>query len=79
MPYNLLEKEDMAVKQAGMVIDYTIECISSASLKISSKVFELIYFTVLPSHLLVRLLFESSRKQNKRHGIGKAASATYIP
>ena len=52
MPYNLLEKEDMAV---GMVIYYTIECIPSASSKISSKVLDLIYFTILMSYLLVTL------------------------
>ena len=44
-----------------MVIHYMIECISSASLKISSKVFELIYFTVLISYLLVRLLAVGSK------------------
>jgi len=34
---------------AGMVIDHMIECIPSASSKVSLEVFELIYFTILTS------------------------------
>ena len=38
-----------------MVIDYTIEYISSANSKITLKVFELLYFAILISYLLVKL------------------------
>ena len=48
-----------------MVIDYTIECISGASSKISLKVLEFIYFTILISYLLVRLPYRVSYRAIK--------------
>ena len=47
-------------------IGYTIECISSASLKISLKLLGLTYFTILISYLLVRLPYLLSRASYKR-------------
>ena len=49
-----------------MAIDYTIECISSASLKISLKLPGLNYFTIVISYLLVRLPYLLSRASYKR-------------